>query len=334
MDFIMTATRILPYLLALLPTAALSAEATLYLENDVMHGEDRDYTNGLRYAWISDNFVSSDTGCWEPVCQLTTGSLSAITGFDDPTEVRFSHGISLTQLMYTPDDSKALTQPIGERRYAGWLGLGFSLLAKDEQTLNLVEFIIGTTGPNAFAQETQDLVHQISDNKGYRGWDSQVPNEITADISFIQKRRLMLGGHPNFDGLIEYGARAGTFRTAAHLGGQVRWGFNLAPDFSDVRISETAYSHSSDSPATNWSPYLLLGGALRGVAHDATLDGPVFQSFDTGNRREPLIAEMFIGFGLRYRKAELSYAHTWRSEEYSDQEGGSEVGSLAIRIRF
>ena len=78
----MTATRILPYLLALLPTAALSAEATLYLENDVMHGEDRDYTSGLRYAWISDNFVGSDTGCCSvPISFLSgTGSAFRSTG--------------------------------------------------------------------------------------------------------------------------------------------------------------------------------------------------------------------------------------------------------------
>ena len=141
------------------------------------------------------------------------------------------------------------------------------------------------------------------------------------------------------DGLTEWGARLGTFRTSAHLGGFFRTGFNLPPDFSDPRLSETAYSNlyfDTDDPYVgNWSIYLLFGATGRGVAHDATLDGPLFDDFRTGNHRRPFVAEVFGGGGIRYRDVELSYVHTWRSQEYEEQRGGvSDFGSLALRMRF
>jgi hypothetical protein len=61
----------------------------------------------------------------------------------------------------------------------------------------------------------------------------------------------------------------------------------------------------------------------------------MFESnFETGNDREPFVGELFAGFGLRYDDIELSYAHTFRSREFSEQGGGHDFGSLALRLRF
>src|SRR5690606_41716247 len=73
-------------------------------------------------------------------------AFQTITGFDDPAAIQYNYGFSLTQLMFTPDDAASFTQPPGERRYAGWLGLGFSLHVKDDRILNSVEFTVGPTG--------------------------------------------------------------------------------------------------------------------------------------------------------------------------------------------
>jgi hypothetical protein len=64
------------------------------------------------------------------------------------------------------------------------------------------------------------------------------------------------------------------------------------------------------------------------------LDGPVFRDFETGNKREPLVGEIFCGVGVRYRRMELSYVHTWRSEEYRDQAEPGDFGTVALRVKF
>lgn len=314
-----------------------SGTASLYLENDLFGGEDRDYSNGARLSWISPPLDISDSGRLAGMAGILT-----CPGLRNTDEVRYHYGLSLTQLMFTPENFVAYAQPKDERRYAGWLGLGFSLHAQGEHLLNSLEITLGTVGPNALAKESQDAIHEIRNIDKFNGWDDQIPNEITADMSFTQRRRVELHVISDWDfstdGILEWGVRLGTFRTTAHLGAVMRGGFHLMPDFSELRISEAAWAHRSPpeygAQSSNWSAYFLVGTSLRGVAHDATLDGPLFRQFETGNTREPIVAEVFLGVGVAYRGMELSYVHTWRSKEYEEQDGISEFGSVGLCFRF
>lgn len=327
---------------------------TFYLDNDLFAGTDRNYTNGVRVSWISEGEPLFD---FLPARRQLERLASAegdydvfglLSGFRDESirneTLELNYGLSLTQLMFTPADVEFAAQPPGERRYAGWLGLGFSVHARDSKAVNSVELILGTTGPRSLAEHAQDLVHDVRKIDKFQGWDDQIPNEVTLDLSILQKRRVrFLPEAPrglSMDGLTEWGVRLGTFRTQLRLGGLFRLGFNLPADFSDPRLSSVAYSHryfEHGDPALgrDWSAYILFGLAGHGIAHDATLDGPVFDSFDTGNTREPWVGEAFAGFGLRWQAIELSYVHTWRTREF--EEAASDrfnFGTLALRLNL
>ena len=325
---------------------------TFYLDNDLFSGEDQDYTNGARASWISENRPAFGYLPARQVLEKLSGADEAsslirnLSGFErgdiESGNVVLNYGLSVTQLMFTPADFESTTQPPGERRYAGFLGLGFSLHAKNEQVLNSAELILGTVGPRSYAEETQDFIHDLRGIPEFQGWDDQIPNEFTLDLSFIQKRRVRFLERPerNFsmDGFTEWGARLGTFQTRAHAGGFFRFGFHLPADFTDPRISATAYSQrlfeNSRSSDADWSLYGLVGAGAGAVLFDATLDGPLFKNFDTGNTRETWVGESYLGFGLRWKTLEISYVHTFRSEEYKEQSGGSEFGSLALLWRL
>ena len=321
---------------------------TFYLDNDAFGGSDKNYTNGLRASWVSEDRKVEELGSVQRFLRPLSGDpdsfalFRAISNFKDPAKIHYNYGFAVTQLMYTPEDKDSFTQPEDERRYAGWLGISFSLHVKDEHLLNSVGLTVGTTGSNSLAEATQDSIHDVLGVDKSNGWDEQVPNEITLDLSFVQKRRAdfieMERGAFRLDGLTEWGVRLGSFRTEAHVGGFFRAGYNLPPDFSDPRISDDAYSHRYFDTGSeyhgNWSIYALFGATLRGVAYDATLDGPVFRDFDTGNTREPLVGEVFCGVGIRYRTVEFSYVHTWRTEEFKEQSGMNDFGTLAVRMRF
>lgn len=320
---------------------------TFYLDNDLFADKDQDYTNGARLSWISGSRKLNDIGPMQRLLRPFTGddhSLRAfrdITGFDNPELVQYNYGFSLTQLMFTPEDYTSLEQPENQRRYAGWAALGFSLHTKDSETLNSVEFLLGITGKNSFAQETQDFIHDIKDVDKFLGWDEQIPSEVTFDWSFVQKRRLNFGEQDrvlSMDGVGEWGMRLGTFRTSAHVGGMVRLGLHLPADFSDPRLTETAYAHkyfiNEDAEVSNWSLFLLGGCRLSAVAHDATLDGPLFHDFDTGITRQPFYGEIYAGVGFRIEAVEISYAHTWRTKEYKEQSSDANFGTVSVRLQF
>lgn len=325
-----------------------SGYLTFYLDNDVFGGQDKDYTNGFRVSWISDDRKESELGLIQRGLRIFSGDsesfdfMQKITGFDDPKKIRYNYGFSLTQLMYTPQDYEPFYQPEDQRRYAGWLGLGMSLHVKDDSVINSIELTVGTTGPNSYAEHTQDFIHDLKGSPTFNGWDNQIPNEITGDLSFVQKRRAAFltrgDGAVTMDGLTQWGLRLGTFRTEAQIGGFFRVGYNLPSDFSDPRLSDTAYSHryfgQDEDYTSKWSIYSLFGTMAHAVAFDATLDGPMFHSFETGNTREPFVGEVFTGIGVRYKSVEFSYVHTWRTQEYREQVSDSNFGSLAMRVRF
>jgi hypothetical protein len=327
---------------------------TFYLDNDLFAGEDRDYTNGIRLALISGNQdllklapfhdALERMSKWEADDDTVSRWSGFASGNVMEKNLQLNYGLSLTQQMFTPQDPYSTTQPPGERRYAGWLGLGFSVHASDANALNSAELIIGTTGPRSLAEQTQDLIHEIRNIPQFEGWEDQIPNEFTLDLSLSQKRRLRLfdavDSAFSVDGFVEGAARLGSYQTGARVGGLFRAGLHLPPDFSDPRISATAYSHQLFRPTAQrgaypeWSLYGLLGANAGVVLFDATLDGPMFKNFDTGNTREPWLAESYLGFGARWKALEFSYVHTWRTRAYEEQDGSTNYGSLAIRLKY
>lgn len=323
---------------------------TFYLDNDLFSGTDRNYTNGARLSWISGERPVSEIGSVQRLLRRLSGDAESfdlvkrLTGFEDPAEVRYNFGFSLTQLMFTPEDPLYPGQPPGERPYAGWLGVGFSLHAMDDRVMNSVQLTVGVIGPDALGEEAQDVVHDIRHIRKFNGWDAQVPNEPTLGLYLGQKRRLDLHweewerGAFRVDALADWNVALGNFRTGLDAGLFIRAGHNLPADFSDPRLSETAYSHryfrGGSGDTGRFSAYALFGARGKLSMYDASLEGPVFNDFDTGVEKEWLVGEVFAGFGVRWDAVELSYVHTFRTNTFEGQEGGQQFGSIALRIAF
>ena len=333
--------------LSFLPDSG-DANLTFYLDNDLFADTDEDYTNGARVSWISGSRDPNELGPVQRLLQKLSSDAEGrtgfkrLSGFDDPQQLEYNYGFSLTQLMFTPEDEEPPEAPPGQRPYAGWLGVDVSLHIKDDNALNSVSLAVGTTGPNSYAQEAQDLVHDIRGQQEFDGWDSQIPNEITANFYTAQRRRLVIldPGESRFaiDGFTEARIALGTFLTNVSAGTLIRFGWNLPVDFTDARLSTTSYSHqpfrSQRSETTSWSFYGLTGFQGAAVAHNITLDGPVFRNFSTGTSSKPLVGEAYIGFGARYRSVNFSYVHTYRSKEFEGQDSAQTFGSLVFGIRL
>lgn len=324
------------------------ANLTFYLDNDLFADTDQDYTNGARLSWISGSRNPDEFG-WvqqqlgrladDPVSRVL---FSKISGFENPEQLEYNYGFSLTQLMFTPEDPDLLQAPPGERPYAGWLGVDFSLHTKDAQALNSVSMAIGTTGKHSYAKEAQDLVHDIRGQEKFQGWDSQIPNEVTINFYTIQRRRLVILDPRQrrfaIDGFVEGRLALGTFNTSANVGSMLRFGWNLPLDFADARLSVTSYSHqpfkTDRRERSKWSYYGITGIQASAVAHNITLDGPVFRDFSTGTNSKPLVGEVYLGFGVRYERLNFSYVHTYRSKEFDGQDSAQSFGSMIVGYRL
>ena len=325
------------------------AHLTFYLDNDLFAGTDRNYTNGVRLSWISGARDPEAFGTLQRQLRRLSGdrqSLSVfqhLSGFDDPREIEYNYGFSITQLMYTPKDADAPVSPPDQRPYAGWLGIDFSLHTKDSHALNSAVLALGTTGREALAKEAQDIIHDLRGIEKFEGWDDQIPSELTVNLYFKQRRRLTflegeIGGF-SMDGFGEWQLALGNFLVSAQAGAFLRFGWHLPVDFSDPRLSVTAYTlqpfTTPKRPPSTWSLYGVLGTLGTAVARNITLDGPMFRHYDTGVERKPFVGELYAGFGIRYRRVEFGYLHTFRTREFREQyRSFQSFGSLAVTYRF
>ena len=322
-------------------------QTILQYDNDLLTGTDEGYTNGARIAFTRElpvdsaehNFLQSTLRKLTGTDQ--SGSFSDFR-FPEAKAHRFQYGIGLSQLMFTPDDSDALTAPAGERPYAGWLGLEFSLQASAGDSASTATLSIGTTGQPSYARDMQKWVHQnISDSPVFQGWDSQSPAELTINLHLDHKRRIQfLDSTRNWpiqlDGFTEWGGSLGNFRTDAYLGALFRAGLNLPSNYTSPRVQLGSFTDTifeqGRIASSQWSLYSFAGVRGYAVLHDISLDGPVFRDWAESVDSKPWVGELSFGLAARYERLEISLAHTLRSDEFDGQSNRSRYGSVLLRV--
>lgn len=333
------------------PWTALATESPWQLigqwDNDLLTGTDEGYTNGARIAFVRQLPADSEEHYF---LENALRRLSGASGrnwmdelrFPASDAVRFQYGFGLTQLMFTPEDPYAPTPPPGQRPYAGWLGLEFSLQASSGDSASTATVTLGTTGDLSYAGDMQKWTHQnISDSPIFLGWETQAPGELTLNLHLDHKQRLRFldaarDWPVEVEGFYEWGAALGNFRTAAYLGGFLRAGHNLPARHATPRVqlgsfTETIFA-AGDEREDKFSLYGFAGLRGYGVLHDISLDGPVFRNWNESVDSEPWVGEIIFGLGARWQEIELSLAHTLRSDEFEGQRNRSRYGSVMLRI--
>ena len=265
-------------------------------------------------------------------------------GVGDDNDV-YDWSIALHQYMYTPTDSYSGFPRDGERPYSGWLGFEYGLNRHDDDTSTGFSISIGITGENSIAQEAQDFVHEnVSRSPIFQGWNTQTPTEVTFNIHVNKKHRIEQLSELNFcsikfDWFSEYGASLGNLKTSAYLGSLFRLGYNLPIDYSIPRLQAGAtppsFYTSDNQSISPFSCFTFISARASAVAHDISLDGPVFRDHDYTVESRPLVGELSVGLGLRYKRLSVQYSKTIRSDEFYGQNNDShEFGSVLISLQL
>ncbi|HKK17680.1 MAG TPA: lipid A deacylase LpxR family protein [Opitutales bacterium] len=315
-------------------------------DNDLLTGTDDGYTNGVRIAYARS--LPADGENFNRM-QAFLKALSGAPGgrslgrwrFPEPKIERIRYGVGLTQLMFTPGQPELPEPERGERPYAGWLGLEFSLQASGGHSSSTATLSIGTTGRHSYAEDNQKWVHRnISDSPIFQGWETQAPSELTLNLHFDHKRRLAFlecsrDWPVQIDGFREWGAALGNFRTDAYLGALLRAGYNLPATHTTPRVQLGSFTNTLfgeyAAGESDFSLYGFVGVRGYAVLHDISLDGPVFRDWEESADSEPWVGELSFGVAARWRQIEVSLAHSLRSREFEHQRNRSRFGSVMLR---
>lgn len=296
-------------------------------ENDIFGGDDRDYTNGLRFSYTSRR---NELPLWGRLARDRLGWLT--TGPD------WYVAYALGQNIYTPTDITDPAPAADERPYAGYLYLSAALIADSGERLDTLALDVGMVGPASLAEQAQTFVHDVGSFDDPVGWDAQLGNEPAFRVLYEQKRRAAASLDLGFldleaNAIPHISVALGTVDTSAATGLTLRLGQDLARDYGPPRIRPAVSGPAFFSPEAGFGWSLFASAEARVVARNLFLEGNTFRD-GPGVDAKRLVGDFSVGASLRFGAAELTYTQVLRTREYEGQDDPALFGSLNLRVRF
>ena len=303
------------------------------LENDVIGGTDRDYTNGALLSYIG------------PANDLpAAGRLvrSGLVWLQDADVWRMSYGLG--QNMYTPQDITRDDPDPDDRPYAGFLygSIGLSADTRgpdgDPKRLDVLSLDVGIVGPYSFAESAQKRVHELIDSDDPKGWDSQLGTEVA--FRLLYERNWRASGKWDLpvvplegDVTPHVGVALGTVATYAAAGASFRVGEDLADDYGPPRVRPALGAPGFFDDVDGFAWYLFAGFQGRAVARDLFIEGNTFKD-SPGVDLEPLQLDLQAGFAVQVGGVEIAFTHVLRSPQHEENSRWNRFGSINIRTKF
>ena len=324
----------------LLPDPIDHGTFSFYFENDLFGGTDQRYTNGVRLSYTSVDLKKfSDSSLTGPL----GSQIDDLPWINRPSYQR-NVAFVLGQSMYTPTDIQAVQLTGDDRPYAGWLYTGLGFIWKNANVRNALTLNIGVVGPSAYAEESQDFIHELRGIPTAQGWDNQLHDELGVVLGYqrmwrwpVRERRAGF----DWETLPFIGANLGNVKISASVGAELRFGYNLPDDFGTETIGAAATTttpmegsqRASRSRWTNFGTHVFLRGEGHAVARDIFLDGNTFGDSPSVDKL-PFVADLSAGLSMNYKDVKITYAYVYRTEEFRGQDGGQTFGSLTMSIPF
>ena len=281
---------------------------------------DRYYTAGSILSFTSKEYDLSDS--WLKYLSYK---------YDDEKFSRYE--VALRQDIYTPF-SRSAQVDLSDHPYAGFLGVDLFLFNRRKSSLETIRLELGMVGPASLAQQTQNLIHKITHNPFFKGWNTQIRNEFILNLfyEYTYKYDLLDTKYFGIDMLPTLKVALGNANTFFGGGGRIRFGYNLHSDFGINKINT---SFSGGMPYSDKFSFYIFAGVFGSyVARDIFIQG---NSFGTPRNLEleHFLYDAELGFAFLYKGFRFAYVATYQSKQFSGQlNGGHEIGSIILDFSF
>ena len=297
---------------------------TLEVENDLLQGDDSDYTHGTRMMWTTPETL---TPKW-------VSFIPGKTPFFREGEGAYDYSFVFGQNMFTPDDIAATNLIEDDRPYAGYTYIGVVGRKTMDGQNTFVEIDLGIVGPCSYAEQTQKEFHRLINGTIPAGWDNQLHNEPTIQLQYWESRGVTLLGeqkHWSIDMTPRLGGLLGNVQVAGCVGADARFGYNMPTSQGPGVIVPTAITPKYKK-SRNYI-YVFFGAEGRAYAWNIFLDGNT-----DGNshsvEKEPLVSDIRAGAGFGFKDFNAILTIIQRSPEYVGQDEAQEYTSLTLTYRF
>lgn len=294
------------------------------IENDIFAGSDSDYTNGIRFAWLSS----------EENMPYLARRIAGALPLAGAGNKRIS--IAAGQSMFAPEDLSRGDLVVGDQPYAGWLYGSVGMVSDTGKTLDNVMLTLGVVGPLSLAEPSQKFVHQVVGSPQPLGWDNQLKNEPGIVLTYERKWRSIYEISPfglSADVTPHAGVNLGNINTDATAGATFRLGYDLPADYGPPRIRPSLPGSDFFVPSEDLSGYLFTTIGERAVARNIFLDGNTFTDSPSVDKKN-FVTSLQVGAAVTYGETRLSYTQVFMTKEYDTQKHPSVFGALTLSRRF
>jgi hypothetical protein len=269
-------------------------EVGLVTENDLYTSSKNDkyYTNGLElfYRFLIKN--------------------------NDSKVNKKSIEFNIGQYIYSPKFVNKGAIAVIDRPFAGYLFAGAEkgFFYKNESVFK-AGIKLGFLGPDSFARETQNKLHEVLSYKPVYGWETQIANGVAIQTHFLFSKKVYSKlNSDKIDFHIHSDVNVGTIFTSISVGFLSRIGFRKLVPIYDSNLYGASITSEIGQPHREF--YFYIAPSIKYQMYDATIQGSLFN--DNSPVTFNLIPIRFNGeAGLKYRKdnLNLSYAFVYRSKE-------------------
>ena len=238
------------------------------------------------------------------------------------------------QYIYNPQSVRAGDINVNDRPFAGYLfaEAGINTFYTNESVLK-VNFQAGVVGPESYAEEFQEGLHNLFGYPTVKGWQYQIVTTPAAQLQAVYSHKIFRETYKEkIDFHLQGEINAGTIWTSVSAGPMARISLRglLVPMYESALHGATL---SRDKDYKNKRDlFLYLNPTVQYMNHDATIEGSPFN--DDSPVTFPLIPFRFnADAGIKYRRDHwnFSYSLHYRGKELSNNViTGFYYGSLQL----
>ncbi|XOZ32421.1 lipid A deacylase LpxR family protein [Halomonadaceae bacterium KBTZ08] len=258
-------TPILGLLLMMVSSHAMgTGTLSVSWDNDLLTGEDKGYTNGLRISYLEEA-AEQQTDCGLCLSRRGRDHLELLPGIGG-AQRHHALAWSLRQLMITPQAIEAQQPQYNDIPYTGYLTGQVTLWSWTGRSITGYGLSAGVVGPESMAEEAQKGVHSLTGSTDPKGWDNQLGTDWTGGLQIQHAHRaFQAGGQNELQHQISWlaSARANSFVSNAQFGTGWRFGENLPSNFiSDYAVLSSSVGMPGilNAPGPGWSVFAGIMG--------------------------------------------------------------------------
>jgi hypothetical protein len=314
-----------PALAADPPASETPSRWSVIVENDALTGDtsDRDYTAGFSVALVGTAAQRIVKPNYRALEWLDKGLRVDRLHYSERA-AHHENGVSMSLLMFTPDNIASPDPIPTERPYANLLELTHARFSLDStgDVLHESSFTLGLLG-SGVAETLQRGLHRVAGDAVPAGYRYQISDggEFTARYSVVRRSLLADGGsRGRFDAQYSLEGSVG-FVTEAAVGVGVRWGDLGSPWWSSpLQMAYAARTVPGAFDGRTRSAddfYLWAGLSLRARFYNALLQGQLRDNelAFASSELEPFVLDAGVGVAKRFGRVRLGYAVRYHTRE-------------------